>query len=100
MLFLFCLWVSRDEVCAREVLPSSTLLLRMSISCKISGGSIDDLKTNDALKDLGFCFIEDGDDRTLWIASLTPPLRADVPEFAGDGEMTMRRAVKTTEKRY
>jgi hypothetical protein len=32
---------------------------------------------------LGFCFIEDGDDRTLWIASLTPPLSADVPEFAG-----------------
>jgi hypothetical protein len=50
VVFVFYLWVSR------EVLPSSTLLLRMSISCKIAGGSIDDLKTKRRIKGLGFLF--------------------------------------------
>jgi hypothetical protein len=50
VVFVFYLWVSR------EVLPSSTLLLRMSISCKIAGGTIDDLKTKRRIKGLGFLF--------------------------------------------
>ena len=54
--FCFICGCRRDEVCAREVLPSSTLLLRMSISCKIAGGSIDDLKTKRRIKGLGFLF--------------------------------------------